>query len=107
MRQFALEDFVRGWFVGDFEPSIVKTGDVEVAVQKFPAGTYEAAHYHKKATEITVLINGRAEMFNQVIEEGSVVKIDPGEVTSFKAITDCTTVVVKYPGVKDDKYGVE
>ena len=106
MEKFALEQFVRGWFVGDFEPSIIKTGDVEVAVQRFSAGTYEAAHLHKKATEITVLVEGRAEMFDQIIEEGSIIKIEPGEVTSFRAITDCTTVVVKYPGAKNDKYEV-
>ena len=104
MEKYLLDQFVRGWFIGDFEPTIIKTGDVEVAVQRFTAGTHEAAHLHKKATEITVLVSGSAEMFDQVVEEGSVIKIEPGEVTSFKAITDCTTVVVKYPGAKNDKY---
>ena len=35
MEVHKLSDMVCGWFVGDFEPTLYKTTDVEVAVQKF------------------------------------------------------------------------
>ena len=38
MEKFKLEDMVRGWFVGGFEPNVVKTTDGEVAIQKFVVG---------------------------------------------------------------------
>ena len=107
MKKYNLNDFIRGWFVGDFDPSIIKTQDVEVAVQSFNAGDIEDKHFHRLATEITVLISGKAKMFDEIIEPGSIVEISPGEITGFEAIEDCVTVVVKYPGAKDDKYKAE
>ena len=38
-----LEDMTRGWFVGNFTPSLLKTNDVEVAIQKYKKGDYEHA----------------------------------------------------------------
>lgn len=99
-----LKNFVRGWFVGGFEPTLYKTTDVEVAVQHFEAGDYEAAHCHKIATEITVIVSGLAKMNGKLIKSGSVVKIEPGEYTDFLAIEDTVTTVVKVPGALNDKY---
>jgi hypothetical protein len=101
-----LTDMTRGWFVGDFFPTVHPTNDVEVAIQHYPAGSYEAAHYHRIATEITVILQGEAEMFGKVFRDGDIIKIAPGSATDFRAITDVTTVVVKHPGVKDDKYNL-
>ena len=36
-----LEDMVRGWFVGDFTPSVVRTAAVEVAIQTYGQGHAE------------------------------------------------------------------
>ncbi|HEY5793204.1 MAG TPA: hypothetical protein VIS74_07890 [Chthoniobacterales bacterium] len=99
-----LEGMVRGWFVGDFSPTMLATGEVEVAIQRYPAGSHEAAHFHKVATEITVILEGEAEMLGRIFRTGDIVKLPPGTTTDFKAITDVTTVVVKHPGAKNDKY---
>ena len=32
MQRFKLEDFIRGWFIGDFTPSIFRTQNFEVGV---------------------------------------------------------------------------
>ena len=104
MKQHKLSEMTRGWFVGDFNPSLFKTQDVEVAVQHFPAGTTEAEHYHAIATEITVIVSGEAEMQGKRVVAGDIVVLEPHEVTGFKAITDVTTAVVKIPGAKNDKY---
>lgn len=99
-----LENMVRGWFVGGFEPTLFKTTDVEVAVQKFAAGDYEAAHCHRIATEITVIVSGRAMMAGKEVKAGDIIKISPGEYTDFEALEDTVTTVVKLPGALNDKY---
>lgn len=104
MKQALLRDMVRGWFVGDFSPAALKTDACEVAIQRFKAGDIENLHHHKVAHEITVILSGRAVMFGKTLSDGDIVVIEPGEATSFEALTDVTTVVVKLPSVLGDKY---
>ena len=102
-----LDKMVKGWFVGNFEPTVLKTNDVEVAVKKYKAGDYESAHYHKIATEITVIISGEVEMNGVRYSEGDIIVISPNESTDFRVLKDTVTTVVKYPGANNDKYLVE
>ncbi|BCK25589.1 TPA: hypothetical protein ACMD15_002777 [Vibrio cholerae] len=104
MTNHKLEDFVRGWFVGGFEPTLYKTTDVEVAIQHFKKGDKEASHCHKIATEITVIVKGKARMKDLILTESEIVSIEPGTYTDFEALEDTTTVVVKLPGALNDKY---
>ena len=104
MHVYRLDDFTRGWFVGDFNPAALKTGDVEVGVRHYAAGDEEAVHHHPVAKELTVVVFGRVEMFGREFGTGNIVEIEPGESTGFKALTDAVTVVVKVPSVKNDKY---
>ena len=104
MKKVRLESMLRGWIVGDFSPSLLKTNDVEFAVQSYKAGAYEHWHHHKIATEITVIVSGEAEMAGVRYIEGEIVVIEPNEETDFRAITDVKTAVVKIPGAKNDKY---
>jgi hypothetical protein len=43
-------------------------------------------------------------MCGRRLQHGDIIKLAPGEATDFVAITDSTTVVVKLPSVKGDKY---
>ncbi|PHM66410.1 hypothetical protein [Xenorhabdus sp. KJ12.1] len=104
MEILKLENSIRGWFIGGFEPSLYKTTSVEVAVQHFVTGDYDATHYHKIATEITVIISGKARVNSQEVTPGDIVKISPGEFADFEALEDTITVVVKLPGALNDKY---
>ena len=104
MEIYKLEDMIKGWFIGDFEPSLYKTNDVEVGVKKYFAGDHENSHYHKIATEFTVIISGTIEMNGVQYFANEIVKIIPGTRTNFRAITDVITVVVKIPGANNDKY---
>ena len=106
MKVFKLEDMVGGWFVGGFSPSVLSTRDVEVAVKSYKAGDYEPAHYHKLATEITVILKGKARMNGVDYSCGTILLMEPGLPTDFFAINDVVTVVVKHPGALNDKYMV-
>lgn len=99
-----LNEMTKGWFIGNFEPSLYKTNDVEVAVKNYQKGDKEAEHYHKLATEFTIVICGKIRMFDKIFDANSIIKIEPGESTSFECIEDASTVVVKIPGANNDKY---
>ena len=100
MRTARLEDMVKGWFVGNFEPTLIKTNDVEVAVKSYNKGDYEEKHYHKIATELTVIIQGRVKMNGVEYQKGDIIVMEPME-----CLEDGTqNVVVKYPGANNDKY---
>lgn len=104
LEKYSLEEMFKGWFIGNFDPSLFKTNDVEVGVKKYKAGDFENAHFHKIATELTVIISGEIEMNGKRYKENDIIKILPGVVTDFKSITDSVTVVVKLPGANNDKY---
>jgi len=99
-----LSEMIKGWFVGGFEPSVVQTNDVEVAVKHYKAGDKEEMHYHKLATEVTVIVSGRVRMCGLEFGPGQIVTLEPNEPTAFEALTDAVNVVVKLPGAANDKY---
>lgn len=107
MKTACLSDMIKGWFVGNFEPTLYRTCDVEVAVKTYRAGDAEEAHYHKIATELTVIISGRVRMNGVEYSEGDIIVMEPGETTDFAAMTDAVNVVVKLPGANNDKYIAE
>lgn len=104
MEKSNLNDMVRGWFVGNFEPSLFKTESCEVAIKQYKKDDYEERHFHKIATEITAIISGSVKMNEQIYKQGDIVVIKPNESTDFKALEDCITCVVKIPGASNDKY---
>ena len=104
MKKTKLSDMVGGWFIGDFEPSLLKSKDFEVAIKNYKKGDYEESHHHKISTEYTVILNGYVKMNGIEHGTGSILTIHPMESTDFLALTDVTTVVVKTPSSKNDKY---
>ena len=99
-----LDDMVNGWFLGDFDPAILQTKDCEVGVKNYKKGDREASHHHKVAKEITVILRGKVRMLDEEWTAGDILLLEPGESTSFEALTDCTNLVVKIPSVRGDKY---
>ena len=99
-----LNDMTGGWFIGNFEPSLLQTSEFEVAVKRYKAGDYEKEHFHKQAVEFTVIINGEVEMAGKKFVDGDIIRIEKNEATDFIAITDVITVVVKMPSEANDKF---
>jgi quercetin dioxygenase-like cupin family protein len=104
MKSVKLESMTKGWFVGNFEPSLYKTNAVEAGVKHYRAGEHETWHYHKVATEITVIVSGRVRMNQHEYVTGDIIIIEPGEGTDFEVLEDTATAVIKLPGVNNDKY---
>ncbi len=108
MKIAKLSKMKRGWFIGDFEPNLYKTEAWEVGVKCYDKGYKGERHYHKVATEHTCVLQGRIKMNGKEFKKDDIIILSPGEITDFEVLDDNTvTVVVKIPGVKNDKYIVE
>jgi hypothetical protein len=101
--KYNLGNFTGGWFIGDFEPSIFKNTNFEVAVKRLKAGTREPVHYQKTALEITVVISGKCILAGIECGPNEIVKLDPMESASFEAIEDCVLISIKSPSIPNDK----
>lgn len=104
MNTFNISDMINGWFVGNIIPTAFTTKNVEVAFKEYKSGEYHPAHYHKIATEITLIASGRVIMNGVTYMKGDIIVIPPYDRTDFRVIEDTSTVVVKIPGANNDKY---
>ena len=107
IRTANIHDMIKGWFVGDFYPAILKSTGFEAGVKEYKKGDKEGKHVHKIGTEITVVVRGKVIMCDRVVKEGEMILMEPGVATSFEALEDTITFVVKTPSVMGDKYTVE
>lgn len=102
--KYNLNDMIKGWFVGCFEPTAMKSNDFEVAIKRYSAGDKEQSHTHKIATEITVIVEGRVKMNGVEYVKDDIIVIEPNNYTDFLCLEDTITVVVKTPSALGDKY---
>jgi len=106
IRMARIREMVKGYFVGNFYPSILQSDLFEAGVKVYKKGDKEGRHYHKISTEITLIISGKVVMCDRVISAGEMILMEPGIVTSFEALEDSTTFVIKTPSNNSDKYDV-
>jgi hypothetical protein len=98
-----LSKFVNGWIIGNFEPTLYKNSDFEVALKKFQMGESEPNHLQKIATEWTVVIAGKVKIGNQILLPGDIIEILPLESAAFFCIEDAVLLVIKVPSIPNDK----
>jgi len=99
-----LNNFFKGWFIGNFEPTLDNTDDFEVAIKRYKKADYEESHVHKISTEYTIIITGTVIMNGKKYTDDDIIVIEPGEYTDFECLTDVVTCCVKTPSSKNDKY---
>ena len=98
-----LEDFVGGWIVGDFNPSIFRSMEFEVGVKRLLAGYSEPEHFQKNATEVTLVIEGECLLNGERMRPGDIMIIPPRLSGKFFAETDTVLLVLKSPSLPKDK----
>lgn len=106
MKVSRIEDYTRGWFVGNFEPSCFNTKNFEVGLLNHKKGEYWPSHTHKVATEINLLIEGEMTIQNRKLLSGDVFILEPNEIADPIFLTDCKLVVIKTPSLPNDKYNL-
>lgn len=99
-----LNDFFRGWIVGNFNPSLIKTNDFEIGIKRYKKGDIEPSHYHKEAIEYTIIIEGLVKMNDNIYKKDDIIQVNKFESILFECLEDCVTVVIKTPSVLNDKY---
>lgn len=99
-----LSNMFRGWFIGDFEPSVLRTKDFEVGVLSHKKGEFWPEHHHKICTEINVLLEGNMTINGIHIRVGDIFVIYPNESSAPVFLEDCKVLCVKTPSVIGDKY---
>ena len=99
-----VEEFTKGWFIGNFQPAMANSTDFEVALKYYKRGDQESAHHHKISTEFTVAASGRYRMNDILLGPGDIVEVKPGESVAFECLEDGATLVVKMPSSIGDKY---
>lgn len=96
----------RGWFIGNWPNAALQTNNVEVSGQFFVKGSTGSPHYHKIATEITLVVSGKILFNENELGPGEIIVINPNEVSNYIALEDSYLVIVKTPGALNDKYYV-
>jgi hypothetical protein len=103
MERSHLSQFKNGWFIGNFNPSLVETEAFEICVKQFKRGEVELSHFQRVSTEITVVLEGTVRMGDYTLEESDILIISKNEVCDFEALTDCKVMGVKFPSLPNDK----
>lgn len=103
MKKYRIEEFTKGWVLGDFEPTIYKTNQIEVGMKNFLPNETEPSHFQNIATEITIVVSGTIEINGFIYTDGDIILIEPGEVANFKSISSSKLVCIKYPSIPADK----
>ena len=103
MKKYNIDNFKGGWFIGDFNPSLIKTKDFEIAIKYYKSGDEDDEHVHLLADEYTVIVKGQVIMNGEIFEEKDIIFIEKGEYVKFKVLKDTINVVIKIPSVIGDK----
>lgn len=106
MRKFSLSEMKRGWFIGNFFPSVLKTDLFEVGIMNHKKGEEWPKHFHAEATEYNVLLKGSMTVNGQLIKSGDIFILEKNEPCKPIFIENCTIVCVKVPSIPGDKYEI-
>ena len=98
-----IEDYIGGWYAGNFTPNCFKTQDFEVGFKTHKKDEVVDTHYHEKVTEINLLVYGKLSIQGKILTAGDIFIIEPYEITNPIFLEDCGISVVKVPGIVNDK----
>jgi hypothetical protein len=101
-----LENFVRGWFIGNFEPTLLKTDAFEIGVQNYTKDFIGQKHYQIKSVEYNIVLQGKVLVNNKILKKNDIFIFNPLEVTDFKSLTKSTILSIKIPSIPNDKVNV-
>lgn len=104
MKVYSLTDFKGGWFIGNFEPSILKTSNFELGIHRYTAGFEGNPHYHTMSTEYNVIITGKVTIDDIELGPGGIFVYEPYDVSNCQFIEDTILVVARDSSNPKDKF---
>lgn len=104
---YNINDFIGGWFIGNFNPSILKTDQFEIALKNHKKNDVIHPHYQKIMYEYNIVVSGEMIANDETLTSGDIFVYSPGEVCYVKFLTDVSVVCIKMPSLGlDDKVEV-
>jgi hypothetical protein len=104
MRKLQLKDFKDGWIIGDFDPAIVKTPEIEIGIIEHEKGEVRESHFHELCDEINVLLEGSMLLNGEVLEPNDIFIFTKKEISSTPIfITNVKILCIKRPSMPGDK----
>lgn len=101
MKTYRLDEMVKGWFIGNFEPTAFKTDLFEVNCRVHPKGEQWEMHYHRTSKEINLLVDGKM-IFNDVeLSAGDIFIVEPWQISDPCFLEDTTVVCIRIPSIND------
>ncbi len=107
MKTNHISNFIRGWFIGDFEPSLLRTKDFEIAIITHKKHEKIPKHFHPVAKEYNVLLSGHMRINGKEILKGTTFIFEPGEECDVLVREDSQVLCVKVPSIIGDKICTE
>jgi dTDP-glucose pyrophosphorylase len=102
--QIDLSNYVRGWLIGDFEPSIKKTTEFEIGFEYYKKDQKCAFHYHSETKEINILISGVMIINNIPIYKDTIFILEKNMICCPLFIQNCIILSIKLPSLPKDKF---
>lgn len=95
-----------GWFVGNFNPSLIESKNLEFGYKRILKNTKPDYHFHKFKTEYTILLEGKIICLDtkRVINPITCIKLSPYEKNDQFFESDSLILVINTPSKKGDKY---
>ena len=103
MKTKNLENFTKGWLVGDFEPSILRHKDIEVGIAYHTKNEPTQKHFHTSSDEYNVIVSGKMNVNGKVMTKGSIFVYERNEVSDCEFLEDTILVIIRIPSAPGDK----
>lgn len=98
----------RNWIIGNFEPSLLKTEDFEIAVFNIKKGEKSDRHYHSKSVELNIIISGECLVncsgIKHKLKAGDIFCFPPKVKSDVHYTSDTVLIVIKTPSIPGDKH---
>lgn len=94
-----INNFTKGWVVGNFEPALFNTTDFEIAVHTHKKDYIPEKHYQKTATEYNIIVSGHIIANGKELKDGDIFVYEPYEVCEVDFLEDTVIVCFKVPSV--------
>jgi len=103
MEKIDIAHYTRGWLVGNFEPSVIKTELFEFGVLRHKKDEKWGFHYHAETKEINILIQGKMRINNVLVEENTIFIFERNMISCPLFLEDCVVICIKLPSLPNDK----
>lgn len=106
MKVSNIKSYTNGWFIGDFEPTLLKTPEFEVAHHFYPKGLKSTPHTHKESTEYNYILSGSLMASGKNLGPGDIFIYEPFDVSDVLFLEDTNLIIIKTPSIPHDKYEI-